>query len=423
LRTTIGSDPGVDAYANPILTMRNESEFHDSDTFFKKFSKSKHPIFININKQSLNSKYEKLRGWVSDASRAGVPIEVIAIQETWRIKFPNHLEIPGFQKLIYKNRASGQGGGVGFYIKKGLNYKLINMPFNDFRDKIFESMTLEVSNNNNGDVRKFYISTVYRSPTLLRGMTTTDQYGEFMGCFESLLNYLSAKNVNAYIFTDSNIDLLKYNNCNVANGYLNLIIESGFTPVNLKATHHQGGRHSLIDHVLCNGGVDGANCGSIIKDISDHWITYIQPKLTKHKCGLQRVTRRSFNAENMNNFKRDLTNFSWDDVLIDNDVDSSYSTFWSKFKLLYDLRFPLVTVRFNKNFHKVSNFMTNGLIISHRTKISLLKLSLNNPTEANANNYKVYRNLYNKVVRACKKLHKEGQINQNKKNPKKCGKF
>jgi hypothetical protein len=182
-------------------------------------------------------------------------------------------------------------------------------------------------------------------------MATADQHGEFMGCFESLLNYLSAQNVNAYIFTDANIDLLKYNNCNLANNYLNLVIESGFIPVTLKATHHQGGHHSLIGHILCNGGAGGTNCGSIIEDISDHWITYIQPKLSKHKSGPQRVTRRSFNAENMNNFKCDLANFNWDDVLIDNDVDSCYSTFWIKFKLLYDLRFPLVTVRFNKNFH------------------------------------------------------------------------
>jgi hypothetical protein len=54
LRTIISSDPGVDVYTHPILTMRNELEFHDSDTFLKKFSKSKHPIFINKNIQSLN---------------------------------------------------------------------------------------------------------------------------------------------------------------------------------------------------------------------------------------------------------------------------------------------------------------------------------------------------------------------------------
>jgi hypothetical protein len=108
-----------------------------------------------------------------------------------------------------------------------------------------------------------------------------EQYDEFLSDFESLLTFLSTKNTSSYILTDSNIDLLRYSNCNIANNYLNLIIESGYTPVNLKATHCQNGRHSLIDHIICNEGVRGANCGSIIEDISDHWLTFIQPNLKK----------------------------------------------------------------------------------------------------------------------------------------------
>jgi hypothetical protein len=129
----------------------------------------------------------------------------------------------------------------------------------------------------------------------------------------------------------------------------------------------------------------------------------------------KRVSGRSLNTDNMTRFRDDLRNFSWDDVLVQNDVDVCYDIFWDKFKLLYDMRFPVVSVKFNKNYHKVSDFMTTGLIVSRRTKISLLKLSITVNTNENVLKYKQYRNLYNKLVRLSKKLFIEDQVKKNKK--------
>jgi hypothetical protein len=104
--------------------------------------------------------------------------------------------------------------------------------------------------------------------------------------------------------------------------------------------------------------------------------------------------------------------------MINNNVDESYDMFWSKFKLLYDLHFPIATVKFNKNYHKISNFMTSGLIVSRRNKIGLLKLSITHNTDENVQKYKQYRNLYNKLVCISKKMHIEEQIKNNNKKPK-----
>ncbi len=43
-----------------------------------------------------------------------VKIDVIALQETWEIQDPDHLMLPGFQKIVFKNRRDMRGGGVGF---------------------------------------------------------------------------------------------------------------------------------------------------------------------------------------------------------------------------------------------------------------------------------------------------------------------
>jgi hypothetical protein len=47
----------------------------------------------------------------------GLNIEVIALQETWDIKYPDQLIIHGYQKIVFKNRLGMRGGGVGSMLK------------------------------------------------------------------------------------------------------------------------------------------------------------------------------------------------------------------------------------------------------------------------------------------------------------------
>jgi hypothetical protein len=63
--------------------------------------------------------------------------------------------------------------------------------------------------------------------------------------------------------------------------------------------------------------------------------------------------------------------------------------------------------------------MTPGLLTSRNKKNTLHRVSLNNPTVLNLTNYKTYRNLYNKILRASKKLYFTSNLKQNIKNPKK----
>jgi hypothetical protein len=63
--------------------------------------------------------------------------------------------------------------------------------------------------------------------------------------------------------------------------------------------------------------------------------------------------------------------------------------------------------------------MTNGLLISRKKKNELHKISLTVPNELNLQLYRNYRNLYNKLIRASKKMTFGDEINKNSKNPKK----
>jgi hypothetical protein len=72
---------------------------------------------------------------------------------------------------------------------------------------------------------------------------------------------------------------------------------------------------------------------------------------------------------------------------------TSYDLFMKCFLDLFNLKFPIRTVRFNKNIHKLEKWITTGLFISRRTKISLGKTATKNPSLPNKEKYVAYRNL------------------------------
>ena len=129
-----------------------------------KFKISDKSLFLNLNVQSLNSKFEKLKSFILNLTNNGLVIDIIAMQETWTIRYPNLLSIPGFQPLIYTNRNKGRGGGVRFYIRTGLNYKIVT-DLSPFHDKTLETMTLDISYTSDNHTKHFLVTSLYRSPS------------------------------------------------------------------------------------------------------------------------------------------------------------------------------------------------------------------------------------------------------------------
>ena len=121
----------------------------------------------------------------------------------------------------------------------------------------------------------------------------------------------------------------------------------------MKASRMHGSSSSLIDHILTNSKITKLNSGSIIEDISDHWVTFILPCLTKHKTKPKVVKSRLVNKVNLEKFKNNLQNVNWDEVTSCDNVDDCYNKFWTLYSLLFDIHFPLVSVKFNRNFHKI----------------------------------------------------------------------
>ena len=67
--------------------------------------------------------------------------------------------------------------------------------------------------------------------------------------------------------------------------------------------------------------------------------------------------------------------------------------------------------------------MTKGLLTSRRQKIALHKKMVADPSPANVNNFKKYRNIFNSLICISKKMYYDSAFQINEKNYKKHGHF
>jgi hypothetical protein len=137
-----------------------DSAYTDTNLFIETFRNTSEPLFLSLNIQSLNSKYEQLKLLISRFLDANLPIHMIILQETWGLKFPHLLNIPGFQNIISRTREGMRGGGVGIYLKNGLNFKE-RKELDDYKQKTFENIVVEVQYPG----KSVILSNIYRSPT------------------------------------------------------------------------------------------------------------------------------------------------------------------------------------------------------------------------------------------------------------------
>ena len=100
-------------------------------------------------------------------------------------------------------------------------------------------------------------------------------------------------------------------------------------------------------------------------------------------------------------------------------VHDAYYEFSSIFHELYNLQFPLLSKKLNINTQGFEPWMSKGILISRLTKISLCKDSVKNPRDPQISKYKTYRNLYNKIIKASKKLYLQTELNKHQSNLKK----
>ena len=210
--STLDTTTDVNDIISPYTQFEVNSPFFDTHSLIANHSNHKQPLFLSLNTQSLQSKHTNISLLLAELANNHVHVDILALQETWRIPYTDLVEIPGYN-FTHQHRTTNRGGGVGFYIKNTITYKVLT-ELSSFTDNIFESITIEAKIHK----KNYLLSSVYRSPNPPANMNTNTQITTFNTSLETLLSNLNAKKLNTYVFLDSNLNLLHANtDHNIAN--------------------------------------------------------------------------------------------------------------------------------------------------------------------------------------------------------------
>jgi len=331
---------------SPYDNVDSNCIYIDEIDYIREFKDKKNQTFMSLNIQSLPSKFNELEELIQSFTSNNCEPDFICLQVTWRIVDPSLYALDNYELEIKSRSRNVQGGGVGIYIKKGINYKILN-EISTFIDKVIETLFIEVFDGN----RKYIVGSVYRPNSNHPNLTVNDQQNQFLELFSTQAAHLSTYEYPVYILGDLNLDLLKYNESNIVKNYVDMLFSFGFLQLILKPTRCTPNSATLIDHIISKNLNKKFESFILTSKISDHFPIFFTTFNLKPADNIKYLNVRDFSKKNVNNFKNDLSRISWNDVYNLDNVHDSFNNFSQTFNDLYELRFPEHKIKFNKNFH------------------------------------------------------------------------
>jgi len=347
---------------SPYNSSNFSCTYVNEDDFCLKYLKDNRFSIMSLNIQCIMSKFSELKDFILLCSSKQCSPDIICLQELWSITDANVLLLPGYQPLIFKCRSNTQGGGVGIYLKLGINFQLVNTSI--FAEKIFESILLEISYGNN---KKFVIGSVYRSNSH-HTLTPKEQFIQFSEYLSSTIEFNSGNNSDLILAGDFNLDILKVQTCNDISQHVDGLFANGFIQLITKPTRCTANSATCLDNFITNCTQDLFETCIITNRISDHFPIFFFKNSQKTPISRKYIFTQDFSKNNIEKFTTLISNLNWDNVLGENDPTLALDSFFDIFFPLYNSYFAPKKSKFNQNIHKREKWFTSGLIKSRSTK-------------------------------------------------------
>ena len=375
---------------------------------------------LSLNIQSLNSKFDTLLAILSDLNDNNIKIDAICLQETWlsNDQDASVFSIAGYQ-LIHLGKKCSSHSGLAIFLSDSFSY-LIKSVHDD--SALWDGLFIEVSGELLCD--KIIIGNIYRPPRLNNNNKTIKEFCEEL---TPVISDISKNNCHIIIAGDFNIDLLQINERSEFQKYFDLFVTHGLFPNITVPTRCCKSSSSLIDQMFCKLKEPQQHVTScVIKScISDHF-PYLSIldilKTQRHTPKYVKINRtdeisfEAFHSEvksRIESFDMDLDLFS--------DPNENYRQFEEIILHAKSKHLSPKTVRFKKHKHKLSKWMTNGILnsIKFRDKLFLKLKKLNPGSELHdhiSSNLKSYNKILKKLIRQAKIQYYSDQFDKNKSN-------
>ena len=327
----------------PSCSYLSSEEFIDQNSRFLRKSPQAISIF-HTNIRSLNANHAKLKLLLTVLDN---PFDVIIVTEvcSYSIDFYSNL-FPNFN-FLYSLSTTSLVGGVGMYISNSVSFVNHLMPTPSCRSVLVESLAIEIIKNNT----HFLIAGLYRHPSPSISQFNSYMEDLMLGFFNKFVG------INCFLIGDTNINLLSYSKDKDTTGFVDILLNYGFSPYTLIPTRITANSSTLIDHIhwrqpFKSQTIDSGAClnGCLVTDISDHLANFICiPINGKKPIKKDRPMLRIFSESNKVKFKNEFSSLNWSDLVYEvQDVNQSYNNFSSMLKATFEKSFPLVKLSRSK---------------------------------------------------------------------------
>ena len=314
--------PYFQAFGDILGGIGSDCSYIDEESLLKTYKTGINKFLVlSQNLQSIGNKLNKIMTSLDNYHKANIFPDLLCYQEVWNAQ-PASLSIPGYNHF-FKQRERGIGGGVAFYLKNCYNCKILK-EISFFSENTYESLALQI--NIPGGQNLIFLN-IYRPPSST-SLSQTEHNDLFFSQLNSALGLLSNINSKCFVVTDSNINLMAIDSDPTASRLTDLF--SNFSYVNLitKATRISNQSSTCIDQVWTDSPAEILRVGVNVDSISDHFVNVFSINLNTDRRELSDKTlKRKFNETNINKFKSELSEVSWEDTLNTNDTDLACETF------------------------------------------------------------------------------------------------
>ena len=145
-------------------------------------------------------------------------------------------------------------------------------------DNIIEAQFIEI----NMPTKNILIGIIYRPPK--------DTYKQFEDKLSAILQIINQENKKCYLMGDFNIELLKIDQNDNSNSFINLQFSSSFCPTISKPTSITKSTATLIDNIFSNTIEEKCKTGLLLTDLSDH-LPVFQLNLSEATYSTRKITQ------------------------------------------------------------------------------------------------------------------------------------
>ena len=345
-------------YLNSIKESIN-SNYYNETTFKNRYKSNSNFSLLHLNIRSVVSHFTEFLCYLDTLNFV---FKVIALSETAINATSINYNIPNYscEMNIRENR---KGGGVSLYVHNTFQYKVRN----DLQlGGVVNSVFVELLKNTTNSKHNIICGCIYRPPSMSLSV--------FNELLSDMFGKILSENKYVYIFGDFNVNTMSSVIGNANTQEFKDIFSSNYClPLITKPTRVTNSCSSLIDNIYSNVPINTGKCNSGILEvsISDHYAIFAIDNSTHTKANASNVTKRSFCNKNIENFKRCLTNQSWDFVYESEDLQAAFSRFQGVIDVHFNTNFKLHT--FTRTYINRHPWMTEALRTQIRLKNSKYK--------------------------------------------------